>query len=285
MMIFLAHAPRAPCSRAGLPRARRAAFTLLELLVVVAIIAALTAILLPNLSRARTKARTTACASNLRSLGIALSLYLDEHNRELPRYYLTIPATSSLGAGRLWWFGFEKNGPGTGTNRPLDTARSPLAAYTANLARALQCPDFPYNDGTFFPKFNTRAASYGYNLTLGPANPTLSASINRFTTRPQSPATAPAAIVAFADALHFDVPATFNEAHYLQFIPNCAQPSGYAHYRHGATSTASTAQYVLLDGHVDALPFLPGSPVYRVVNGFPAGNLRSENGTASLYGN
>jgi len=53
------------------------AFTLLELLVVVAIIALLLAVLLPSLVRARAAARATACLSNMRQLGIAAQMYAD----------------------------------------------------------------------------------------------------------------------------------------------------------------------------------------------------------------
>jgi prepilin-type N-terminal cleavage/methylation domain-containing protein/prepilin-type processing-associated H-X9-DG protein len=54
---------------------RRRAFTLVELLVVVSIIALLIAILLPSLKRAREVAKATACMSNLRSLGLAVQQY------------------------------------------------------------------------------------------------------------------------------------------------------------------------------------------------------------------
>jgi prepilin-type N-terminal cleavage/methylation domain-containing protein len=66
-------------------RRNRAAFTLVELLVVVGVIAVLLALLMPTLARARDHARRVACLSNLRSLTAAWLLYADNHRGRLCR--------------------------------------------------------------------------------------------------------------------------------------------------------------------------------------------------------
>lgn len=85
--------------------ARKCAFTLVELLVVIGIIAVLIAILLPALSRARESANTTACASNLRQTGLGMLSYLQQSRGMLPRAYGNhITPTSNVGPERYTWF-------------------------------------------------------------------------------------------------------------------------------------------------------------------------------------
>jgi prepilin-type N-terminal cleavage/methylation domain-containing protein/prepilin-type processing-associated H-X9-DG protein len=67
---------------------RQKAFTLVELLVVIGIIAILIALLLPALKKAREQAITIQCLSNLRQLGLAAQTYVADHQGKLPYNYI-----------------------------------------------------------------------------------------------------------------------------------------------------------------------------------------------------
>lgn len=79
---------------------KKSGFTLIELLVVIAILALLMSILLPALSRARERAKTTRCLANLSAIGRGLTVYQAENdNYVVPSYNMPAPGTSAAVTG------------------------------------------------------------------------------------------------------------------------------------------------------------------------------------------
>ena len=96
------------------PRARRAvaAFTLVELLVVIGIIALLIGILLPTLSRARESAKMTVCLSNIRQMGQASTMFVNDHDGWMYKAWLNSGPKTNLGdfSKGPWEFEFPRWG-------------------------------------------------------------------------------------------------------------------------------------------------------------------------------
>jgi len=136
---------------------RRHAFTLIELLVVIAIIAILASILFPVFAQAREKARQAGCASNLKQIGLAVKMYVQDydetfpHNCDEPRPNGSLKLTPVQGT---CWAGWISN---------------VLAPYERN-AQIYKCPSLSTTWGFNNWRLPDKAGSYSYNYrSLGGA--------------------------------------------------------------------------------------------------------------------
>lgn len=87
------------------------AFTLIELLVVIAIIAILASMLLPALARAKQRSQRASCLSNLKQIGLAFSMYLDDFHQRFPDQR---DLKNTLPAGFRPWTSWPPSDPRTG---------------------------------------------------------------------------------------------------------------------------------------------------------------------------
>ncbi len=141
----------------------RAAFTLIQLLVVIAVIAILAALLLPALSRAKARAYRAQCMSNLRQLSLAWQMYPDDNGGLLPANgYVLNP-----GDARLWVLGSEHVHPEFFTNPDylVNPRYALLADYLKN-PRVYKCPS-DRADPNVFGTVYRKVRSYSLNSYLG----------------------------------------------------------------------------------------------------------------------
>lgn len=128
-------------------------FTLLELLIVVAIIAILLSVLLPSVQAARRQARAAVCASNLRQLAIANNAYATDH---AGRY---CPGAAQMRTANLHrWHGTR-----TDTGQPFDPRYGPLVPYLSPADGIRACPSFFRYLTRQTASFERGNGGYGYN--------------------------------------------------------------------------------------------------------------------------
>jgi prepilin-type N-terminal cleavage/methylation domain-containing protein/prepilin-type processing-associated H-X9-DG protein len=136
------------------PSRRRRAFTLVELLVVVAIIGVMVGMLLPAIQQVRARVNRINCKNNLHNIGLAVWMYVDANGRQFPN------------ACEM-----KTQNPGN-----LPTIAAALSGQTENSAKVWRCP----SDPTYFQQQDTSydypAGTYSFNdlptVTRGGARPT-----------------------------------------------------------------------------------------------------------------
>ena len=132
---------------------QRQIFTLIELLVVIAIIAILASMLLPALSKARIKAKTISCLSNLKQIGTAEHMYTLDYDG-----FIQLPSTS--GAESHWYFRLWKY-----LSMPENlTTYNERANAAPWMGTALGCPGFKN-----FSYTGSNQYTYGMNGRFQPA--------------------------------------------------------------------------------------------------------------------
>jgi prepilin-type N-terminal cleavage/methylation domain-containing protein/prepilin-type processing-associated H-X9-DG protein len=113
----------------------RKGFTLIELLVVIAIIALLASILFPVFSRARENARRTTCQSNLKQIGLGMTMYAQDYDETYPKAF-AYGATGAFPSG-----GLQSNSKSQSWDVQIEPYMSQKMAYAVSkTAQLFKCP-------------------------------------------------------------------------------------------------------------------------------------------------
>jgi prepilin-type N-terminal cleavage/methylation domain-containing protein/prepilin-type processing-associated H-X9-DG protein len=133
---------------------RHRGFTLIELLVVVAIIAILTAILLPVFEQAQESAKKASCQTNLKQMGTAFQMYIQDYDSTFPPWRTIVPSMTPPVGNIVPWNGQSPIYPGTMFWHEL------IFPYVKNVD-VYTCPSAEQA----MARFNEygRAGGYGYN--------------------------------------------------------------------------------------------------------------------------
>src|SRR5688500_3317203 len=174
-------------------RKAKNAFTLVELLVVIGIIAILVGILLPTLARARESARRVQCASNLRQLSTAFVMYCHENKDWFPfPAVFGGPGATTLGYGTgseppptgfpADWIGWAEDWIVWRNKKPTDPLRGAIVKHLGNPSSGaiMLCPS---DDSVYRRITNADGTTYPYSYVM---NSYMSFGTNRNPHRPDT---------------------------------------------------------------------------------------------------
>ncbi len=227
-------------------RVNHPAFSLIEMLVTVAIIAVLIAILLPSLHQAREATRRVLCMANQRQCGTAAFTYSQDHRARLPLGNTHTGYTASL--FRLTTTGYD--------------LRPQIARYVGDF-RIWQC----YGLANFAPGIdhpaNTRFASYGtFDYYPGRSIP----HFNSSQARPvRIDAARPASTVMLQDVYHDDVLPGAVRHNHGRAIPTSPLPSNNPSIAYRVARQGDGINALFYDGHVawyNAEALTPVGPIH-----------------------
>ena len=157
------------------------AFTLIKLLVVIAIVEVLASLVLPALSKAKARGQSAFCSNNLRQLGIALQIYADDHDDVLPYNMGTDGIHKTVQSKQyLNWvnnvMSWELDSDNT--NNALLSAGG-LGPYLSGSTSIFRCPaDNALSQAQLEAGWSGRVRSVSMNAMLGNAGEFLDGSVN-----------------------------------------------------------------------------------------------------------